>query len=949
MSKKIDYKKTLNLPGTDMPMKANLPEREPKFLEFWQEKNIYQRLNEASEKKPKYILHDGPPYANGHIHMGHVLNKILKDIIVKYKSLRGSYCPFVPGWDCHGLPVEHQLFKELNLSKDDISQVEFRKKAKDYALKYVEIQKREFKRLGIFGDWENPYLTLSNDYEAQILKSFAKIVEQGFIYRGRKPVNWCPHCQTALAEAEVEYKNRKSSSIYVKFKLKEEDKNRLLQNSNLRSLRKRGEKDFNLIIWTTTPWTLISNIALALNPNLKYVFIDVGDEVWILAEKLLDKFAEKISKKNYTKPAAAETNLLKSLKCSHPFTDRASIIIEADFVSSDEGTGCVHIAPGHGQEDYLSWLKYKDKYDDFEIIMPVNDRGVFEKEAGEFSGKGIEEANDLIIRKLEEKRSLVYQEDIVHSYPHCWRCKRPIIFRATGQWFMKIDHNGLRDKLKEEITDKVQWNPRATKARILSMIESRPDWCLSRQRYWGVPIPVVYCKRCKHALLDSKFIFSLAEKVEREGLDIWFKKEAGELLPQETRCPECSHNEFTKEEDILDVWFDSGVSHQAVLRKREELIFPAHLYLEGSDQHRGWFQTSLITSLAIEKKAPYRKVLTHGFIVDAEGRKMSKSQGNVVSPDEVIKDLGADILRLWVASSEYRRDVSLSKSVLERLTDAYRKIRNTLRFMLGNLYDFDKDKDKLEYKDLLDLDKWALNKVAELYHQCLNHYETFEFHKVFQGIYNFCTQVLSSFYLDVLKDRLYTWGKDSRGRRSGQTALYSLLISLVKLISPILTFTAEEVYSYLPTKKEESVFLDGLGDDEQIAGWKNDDLDKIWDRLLKTREVVLKALEIKRSQGLIGNSLQAEIELFTNDNQKYKFLKSYEKQLPDVFIVSKAVVNKVDKPPKDAIIAENTDQIAVRVKRSKNPKCPRCWRCVEVAGGKSENKEICQRCAAAIK
>ena len=950
MDKKIDYKKTLNLPKTDMPMKANLPQREAEYLDFWQKNNIYKRIEELSINSPKYILHDGPPYANGHIHMGHVLNKTLKDIVVKYKSLRGYYCPFVPGWDCHGLPVEHQLFKELKLTKDEISQIEFRKKAKDYALKFVEIQKEEFKRLGIFGDWENPYLTLNSDYEAQVLRSFAKIVEKGFIYRGRKPVNWCPHCETALAEAEVEYRDYKSPSIYVKFKLIDEDKDRLLKDSNLPELKKAKDKDFNFIIWTTTPWTLISNIAIALNPNFSYAFVDAGDEIWILVDSLLDEFLEKIDKKTYQKLAAIRTDVVCSLRCNHPFINRESIIVEADYVSAEEGTGCVHIAPGHGQEDYQTWFKYKDKYKDFNIIMPVNGKGIFDDTADGFSGMKISEANEAIKKRLKQNRRLVYEEEVVHSYPHCWRCKKPIIFRATEQWFMKIDHKGFRNKLKREITDNIRWIPPKARDRILSMIENRPDWCLSRQRYWGVPIPVFYCQNCKEPLLDANIIYHLAKRVEKEGLDTWFKKQADELLPEGVKCSKCSQNRFNKENDILDVWFDSGVSHQAVLRTKGELSYPAQLYLEGSDQHRGWFQTSLITALAIENQAPYEQVLTHGFIVDEEGKKMSKSQGNAVSPEEVIKDLGADILRLWVASSDYHNDVSLSKTILKRLTEAYRKIRNTMRFMLGNLYDFNVSSHRVNYRDLLEIDKWALDKASRLYDDYIKFYESFDFHKVTQSIYSFCTVDMSSFYLDVLKDRLYTWGKDSLGRRSAQTAIYDLLMLLVKLISPILSFTAEEVWSYISFRdKEDSVFLNNINQDGIVSRWKNEDINKRWNELLKMREVVLKTLEMERSKKVIKNSLEAEVTLFTDNDKFYNLLESCKDELVNIFIVSKTYINKVDSLPNDAISSDVVKEIAVKVKKIDVPRCPRCWRYVETIGEDKEYKEICKRCAKAIR
>ncbi len=951
MNKEVDYKNTLNLPKTDMPMKANLAQREPEYLKFWHERDIYKKMEEASKNQNRYILHDGPPYANGHIHMGHVLNKVLKDIILKYKILRGYHCPFVPGWDCHGLPVEHQLFKELNLTKDEISQVDFRDKAKDYALRFVDIQKKEFQRLGVFADWDNAYLTLSDDYEAEILRSFAKIVEKGFVYKGRKPVNWCPYCQTALAEAEVEYAEHKSPSIYVKFKLIDESKNLLLNRPEFERLNKVKDKDFNFIIWTTTPWTLVSNIAVALSPTLAYRFIEVDGEVWILAEALVKDFKERVKLDKFQKiEIVADGNSFEELICEHPFINRKSYVVTADYVSSQEGTGCVHIAPGHGQEDYETWLINKHKFKDFDIIMPVDDRGRFDSSVEEFKGMEIDKANGVIIERLKNNKKLVWNEDIIHSYPHCWRCKKPIIFRATWQWFVDIEHNGLRDKLEKEIINKVKWIPQAARDRMLSMVKNRPDWCLSRQRYWGVPIPVFYCKKCNKDILNADIIYGLAEKVEKEGLDIWFEKEAKELLPEGFKCPNCSHNEFEKGSDILDVWFDSGISHRAVLKQREGLSYPADLYLEGSDQPRGWFQTSLITALIIEEKAPYKEVITHGFIVDESGKKMSKSLGNAISPSEVMKDLGADILRLWVASSDYYQDVSLSDTILSRLTEAYRKIRNTLRFMLGNLADFDLKNDGVNYDELFEIDKWALNKMAILYNECLKFYDSYQLHKVTFAIYNFCTVDMSSFYLDVLKDRLYTYGKNSLSRRSAQTVLYNLLTHLIKLIAPILSFTAEEVWQYISFEnKEESVFLSRLNQDEIIRGWINNDIDNNWKQLLKVRDLTLKALELVRTKKIIGNSLEAEVSLFISDNKLFNLLKSYEDELPTIFIVSRTNIEKVSSLPEDSVQMEDLEAIGVKVKRVEAVKCPRCWRYVDTIGEDNQFKGICKRCAEAIK
>ena len=865
MEKKPNYKDTLNLPQTQLPMRANLPQREPEILKRWQEMDIYKAILTSSGDRPRYVLHDGPPYANGHIHMGHVLNKVLKDIILKYKTMRGYSCPYIPGWDCHGLPVEHQLFKELGMTKDEISRGVFRKKARKYALKHVNIQKKEFERLGIFADWDNPYLTLNNNYEAQIIKSFSELVKKDFIYKGRKPVNWCYHCETALAEAEVEYDERTSPSIFVKFKLAPEDKKQLAEKAGLSGIEAVGSKEIYFIVWTTTPWTLLANIGIALSPALKYSLVMVNNELWILADALLPALSKKLKMEDYQKVKEVNSgSAFAGLRCEHPLFSRQSVILPAEYVSGEEGTGCVHLAPGHGQDDYETWLKHKRDYKDLEFIMPVDGRGVFDGSVGEFSGMNVTAGNEAIIRRLKEVGRLLLKEDIVHSYQHCWRCKKPIIFRATEQWFMKIDHQGLREKAVNEISNKVEWLPPGSKARILSMVENRPDWCLSRQRYWGVPIPVFYCRDCRRPLLDPQAIDYLVEIVRAESLGVWFEKEAEELLPAGTKCPGCSHSNFVKEYDILDVWFDSGVSHQAVLRQREGLSYPADLYLEGSDQHRGWFQTSLLTAMAIEGGTPYKKVLTHGFIVDGEGKKMSKSLGNAMSPDDLIKKLGVDILRLWAASSDYNNDVNLSEEILARVTDAYRKIRNTIRFTLGNIYDFEVDRDKVEYDELFEIDKWALDTAKRLYDECLEFYESFQFHKAAQRIYNFCTVDMSSFYLDVLKDRLYTWGKKSAGRRSAQTVLWSISALLVKLIAPILSFSAEEIWSYLPGEtKEESVFLSRIDAGGVEARWRNEEIRGRWRELLNVRELVLKSLELKRGDKVIGNALEAEVILKT--------------------------------------------------------------------------------------
>ncbi|MFA5311670.1 MAG: isoleucine--tRNA ligase, partial [Candidatus Omnitrophota bacterium] len=783
MSNSPEYKNTLNLPKTSFPMKADLPRREPDILKGWQEKGLYGLIRKSLKGRPKYVLHDGPPYANGDIHIGHALNKTLKDIVVKYKTMRGFDSPYVPGWDCHGLPIEHQLFKELKIRKHQIPQQDFRKKAHDYALGYVARQKEQFKRLGVFAEWENPYLTLMPGYEEAILAAFNQLVKSGYIYRGLKPVNWCFRCETALAEAEVEYDNHASPSIFVKFKI-------------------TGSKDFTdtyLVIWTTTPWTLLANVAVAVREDFVYsrVRTDKGD--LIIAKDLLEDALGKIGIDKFTKINELKGRELEGLAYEHPFGLRNGCVALADYVSGEEGSGLVHIAPGHGSEDYLVGIKYK-----LEVIMPVDNKGNFDSSAGEFKGLNCLEANKLIVDKLQKAGALLYNSQIQHSYPYCWRCKSPIIFRATKQWFLSLEHKGLRERLKEAIRQKVDWVPASGMERILGMVSLRPDWCLSRQRYWGVPIPALVCNDCREEFLIPQVIEKLIEFCPQGGCDSWFSRDLRDFIPQGFSCPNCKGSSFSKGADILDVWFDSGVSCQAVLKKREGLEFPASLYLEGSDQHRGWFQSSLIPSVCLEDIPPFKGVLTHGFVVDGDGRKMSKSQGNVVSPFDIIKDYGADILRLWVASSDYNEDIRVSKEILLRLAEAYRKIRNTARFILSNLYDFNPDKDSLGIEGLKKIDKWILSRLGNTLNLVAEAYDNFQFHKAYKEIYDFCNEELSMYYLDMVKGRLYTYAANSPERRSAQTAMHIALNSLNRAMAPILTFTSEEIWQNMPKASKES-------------------------------------------------------------------------------------------------------------------------------------------------
>ncbi|UCH12975.1 MAG: isoleucine--tRNA ligase [Candidatus Omnitrophota bacterium] len=936
----MDYKKTLNLPHTEFKMKADLPQKEPQIEKAWKEIGIYSKIRSKRKGKKKYILHDGPPYANGDIHIGHVLNKTIKDIIIKYKTMQGFDSAYVPGWDCHGLPVEHQLFKELNISKHDISQIEFRKKAHKHAMGFVKTQKEQFKRLGVFGDWDRAYLTLSPQYEEAAIRSFAKLVRDDYIYKGLKPVNWCYNCETALAEAEVEYEDRSSPSIYVKFKVKGLPKT-LTTDYGLRTTD-------HIVIWTTTPWTLIANVAVSVHPDFEYAFIEANGDILIMAKELINSVMQKLGIKDYKIKSTYKGSGLEGVRYEHPFGLREGRVVLADYVSLEEGTGCVHTAPGHGEEDYITGTKYG-----LDTIMPVDEKGDFTDEAGRFKNMNVHKADSKIIEELKKLNLLLNNSEITHSYPHCWRCKNPIIFRATEQWFMSVDKHNLRQRLLDAIDKDIGWIPPQGKERIFTMVGNRPDWCLSRQRYWGVPIPVFKCKSCNKWIRDAKLIDYFADMASKQGTDVWFEKNAKDLIPKDYKCPECEGCNFQKGSDIIDVWFESGVSHQAVLKPNDELDYPCEIYVEGSDQHRGWFQTSLITAQALDNQSPFKSVLTHGFVVDGEGKKMSKSLGNVVSPQEVIKDYGADILRLWVASSNYSEDVRISNEILARLTESYRKIRNTARYMLGNLFDFSPDKDNVIYKDLLPIDKWAVSKAHQLLKESTEYYEKFLFHKVYRIVYNFCVVSMSNFYLDILKDRLYTFGKNSLVRKSAQTAIYEILTILNTIIAPVLAFTAEEIYKYIPKLKNapESIHL---------CLWPEIDESKIdyelqqeWQRLIDIRETVLKVLEDKRINNTIGNSLEAAVSLYTESERDYKFLQGHKEELPSIFIVSQVDLHKCI-PPEEAVVclpagkACEDSKIFVLAKRAKGSKCSRCWNYSTTVGQDKKHPLICKRCVEVI-
>ncbi len=928
-------------------MKANLPQREPERLAWWSQENLYQRLQEMGPNKPKglYLLHDGPPYANGKIHIGHALNKILKDIIVKSKSMEGYWAPYVPGWDCHGLPIEHQVTKQLGEKKKSLSSVELRHLCRDYAKKFYQIQREEFERLGVFGDWQNPYLTMDKDYEADIIEEFGKFVEKGGVYKGLKPVLWCMADQTALAEAEVEYEDHTSPSIFVKFPFVESSQT--LASGNILNLPALAEAEsISLVIWTTTPWTLPANQALAIHPDFDYAFLKVGSEIFVVAEKLVEDVVKACKIPEYKILGVKKGKEgFEKLVCRRPLTAGQSPILLGDFVTLEQGTGCVHIAPGHGMEDYLLALKYKGTLPEErtpQILVPVDNAGRFKPEVEDFAGQPVLKANPEIVKKLESLGVLLGRGSVSHSYPHCWRCKNPVIFRATEQWFVSMESGDLRQKALQEI-DRVQWIPERGRDRIYGMILNRPDWCLSRQRIWGTPIPGFTCTACEATLTDPKVIAHVGVLVREGGADVWFEKTASELVPPGTVCPSCGSQDFKKEQDILDVWFESGVSHAAVLKARDKTWWPADLYLEGSDQHRGWFHSALLASVTTDDRAPYKAVLTHGFVVDGEGKKMSKSAGNVVAPQDVIKQSGAEILRLWVASQDYQEDLRISPEILKQTVDAYRKIRNTCRFLLSNVYDFDPEKHRIPYDQLPELDRWAVAKCKRLVESILQGYSNFEFRQVVHEIDYFCSTVMSATYLDILKDRLYTFPTNSPLRRGSQTVLLDIVTALAKLIAPILSFTSEEIWQTLAANKQEvsgtpSVHL------SQFPGPVNfpDDsqLEEKWKVLMGVRNLVLGELETKRREKVIGSSLEARVSVKAGKKETFDLLKSYESELPTLFITSQAEVVFDE--------GASEQEFVFTVAKAEGDKCERCWNIRQDVGKNAAHPTLCSRCVEAV-
>ena len=907
----VELKDTLLMPNTKLPMRGNLPNKEPQFLQRWEEMDLYNKILEKNAGKPSYVLHDGPPYANGNIHIGHALNKILKDFIVKYKNMNGFVSPYVPGWDTHGLPIE-QVLVNNGVDRKSMPANKFRNKCKDYALKQVDKQRADFKKLGVLGDWDNPYLTLDPKFEAEQIRVFGKMVDKGYIYKGLKPIYWSPSSESALAEAEIEYHDHTSPSIYVAFDL-------VSENGAV-------EKGTKFVIWTTTPWTLPANLGIAVHPDFEYQVVKYNGESYLVAKERVAFLAEKFGWENYETGEVLVGKDLEYLLCQHPFLDRTSTLILADYVTLDSGTGLVHTAPGHGVDDYLvGQLQYK-----LGVLSPVDNQGVLTEEAGQFAGKFVFDANKDIIAHLAETGALLQQEDITHSYPHDWRSKKPIIFRATPQWFCSVD--AFRSELLEAV-DNTKFYSEWGKPRLYNMIRDRGDWVISRQRVWGVPIPVFYAENGE-AILDIELIEHVAKIFEEEGSTVWFYKDAKELLPEGYTHPGSPNGEFTKEMDIMDVWFDSGTSHQGCCAIRKELTYPADLYLEGSDQYRGWFNSSLITSVAVSGVAPYKELVSAGFVMDGNGNKMSKSLGNVISPNEVGKELGAEIIRLWSASVDYTQDVRISKDILKQVSETYRKIRNTFRFLLGNLYNgnFNNQTDLLAYEDLEELDKYMVLKFEKVVAKVLDYYENYQFNSITTELINFFNVELSSFYLDYGKDILYIEGEDSHKRQSMLTVLYTVLSKSVRLFAPILSFTAEEVYDNMPYEDAESVHLT----DFPVKNLVDDAvLEAKWDKLLEVRDDVNKALEESRNEKVIGKSLEAAVEVYSNDAEVVELLNSVA-NLNQFFIVSKVEVKEND--------GVAYDLATVKVTKAEGHRCERCWNIVDEV-----NEEgLCPRCASIL-
>ncbi len=934
----LDLKNTLNLPRTDFPMKADLPRREPVILEQWDRLDVYSALRRARSGRPRFVLHDGPPYANGNIHLGQTLNKTLKDIVVKSRSMMGFDAPYIPGWDCHGLPIEHQVDKDLGPKKTSMTPQQIRAACRAYAEKYVGIQRDEFRRLGVFGEWRAPYLTMSPAYESTIVEQIGRFTEHGNIYRDKRSVHWCPRCMTALAEAEVEYEDHVSPSIYVRFPF---DVTPLLTRVPALAGRK-----VSILIWTTTPWTLPANLAIALHPGFAYEFVDVGDEVLFLAADLVPQVLALKSLRTRAILGTVKGRDMEGVttaRAPYPFAAQGvSRLVLGEYVTRDTGTGAVHTAPGHGMDDFLTGRKYG-----LPIFSPVDDRGRFTKDVGEWAGRSVFDANTSIVKDLEDRGLLFHAATITHSYPHCWRCKQPILFRATEQWWIALDHGNLRRRCLEAIR-KVRWIPEGGALRIGGMIGTRPDWCISRQRVWGVPLPFPFCASCGREIVDASFIQRTARLFRERGSDAWFEPEQFKTLASGTECSHCGGRELLARSEIVDVWFESGVSYLALVREHRDHPWPSDLYLEGSDQHRGWFHSSLLIAVNDRDEAPYRSVLTHGFTLDGQGRKMSKSIGNVIPPQDVIKQHGGDVLRLWVATVDFLEDMRLSKEILDRNAEAYRKIRNTCRYLLGNLYDFDPRHHALAPRDLEEIDLWALRQLDQLIARVRATYDSYEFHLATQAIHRFTTVTLSALYLDVLKDSLYTSPPDDRARRSAQTAMRLILDALARLMAPVLCFTSEEVWQALLGRRpgdpiDESIHT--LEFPQALDLPPDDGIDARWERLLDMREVVLKALEVARTDGRIGTSLEAHVVLEAA-GERLELLRHYSGFLKDLFIVSEVTLRAPSRPPESD---DETAPLLVSVDRASGSKCERCWHITTDVGRDAEFKTLCARCGRAVR
>ncbi len=941
---KKDYKGTLNLPQTDFKMKANAAVRELEIQKFWEENNIYEKNVTQRRKSPKFILHDGPPYlSSDKIHIGTALNKILKDIVVKYKSQSGFYSPYVPGYDGHGLPIENAVVKSIKGGRAAITEIELREKCREFALKNLKGQEKEFKRLGVLGNWEHPYITISPEFESIQVKVFGEMAKKGYVYKGLKPVYWCACCETALAEAEVEYADHKSHSVYVKFGFERPEASKAYAAAGLDLFN-----PLFVVIWTTTPWTLPANLGIALHPKLEYSFVKRTDtnEVLIVASALLENFAKEVGwdEASYEVLGTAQGEKLEHINARHPFYDRNSLIILGDHVTVDTGTGAVHTAPGHGLEDYEVGNKYR-----LGVLSPLTDKGIFNEDAGKFQGLRYNKANDLIVEELKDRNALVSSGEILHSYPHCWRCKSPVIYRATEQWFINVE--AFRDTALKAIND-VKWIPANNYQRIFNMVESRSDWCISRQRAWGVPIPVFYCEECGKAIINEESINSVAELFRKESSDAWVKYSAEEILPRGFKCSDCMGSDFRKETDIMDVWFDSGITHRAVVDARNDELggSPVELYLEGSDQHRGWFQSSLLTSVAINGVAPYKSVLTHGFVLDSAGRKMSKSVGNVVDPQSIVSKYGSDVLRLWTASVDYTNDVRIGENIIQQLVEVYKKIRNTCRFLLGNLYDFNPETDYVEYLKLTEIDKYALHNLQKLIENVTFAFDSYEFYRYYQIMQNYCSVDLSSVYLDISKDRLYTAGKNSLSRKSCQTVMYEILIVLTKLLVPVTPHLAEDIWEFVPEAQKSGVESILLSSWPRVKPeFLNEQINEKWAKILELREIITKAVEPVRADKKIGSSLEAAVFISTANNpEMFSLLKNMEKELSSVFIVSQANVLENGSRPKEILNEYEENGYVIYVTMSSGDKCERCWKFSTSVGKNSEHSGLCSACIDAL-